>query len=101
VAHQAGSTEESFMAFTRQEQLDDAFTVDASLYKTIYFQNDSQLWVTLHLSNLTACEVPSYGYESMRSQRYGTATATMRMPQATRYLYGAPRALMLTVGYRF
>ena len=34
------------MAFTRQEQLDDAFTVDASLYKTIYFKNDSPLWVT-------------------------------------------------------
>ena len=101
VAHQAGTTVESFEAFTRQERLKDAFTLDVSVYKTFYMQNDSQLWCALHVNNLLGSEVLSYGYESMRMQRQGNSAASLYLPQATRYLYAAPRSIQLTVGYRF
>lgn len=101
VAHQAGTTVESFEAFTRQERLKDAFTLDVSVYKTFYMKNDSQLWCALHVNNLLGSEVPSYGYESMRMQRQGNSAASLYLPQATRYLYAAPRSIQLTVGYRF
>lgn len=101
VAYQSGSTPESFEAFTRQERLDDAVTLDASIFKHCTLHNGHQLWFSLQLTNLTACEVPSSGYESMRSQRYGTTTSTVRMPQASRYLYASPRSVLLTAGYRF
>lgn len=101
VAHQAGSTPESFAAFTHQKRLQDAFTLDVSVYKTFYMQNDTQLQCALHLNNLLGLEVPSYGFESMRMQRQGSSAASIYMPQATRYLYAAPRSIQLTVGYRF
>lgn len=100
VARQSGATPETIAAFTRQERLDDAFTLDLMLFKSIRFSR-SQLQFTLALRNLTAGEYPSYGYESMRSQRMGSTASSLRMPQATRYLYAAPRSAMLTVGYRF
>ena len=91
-------TPESFAAFTVQERLPDAFTLDASLAKTFYLER-SQLYLQLSLYNLTGGETPAYGYESLRSQRVGTGT--IRMPQATRYRYATPRTMTLTAGWRF
>lgn len=101
VAYQAGTTPEGFDAYTHQERLDNAFTLDLSVFKTFYFENDTQLWLSLHLNNLSGSEVPAYGYESMRSQRQGGTAASLYLPQATRYRYTDPRSLMLTIGYRF
>ena len=58
--------------------------------------------VTIHKKlNLTGREQISYGYESLRSQRFGTDTGALRMPQATRYLYTQPRTISLNVSWRF
>lgn len=101
VARQNGTTPEAFAAFTAQERLDDAFTVDCSLFKSFYFNDESSLLVMLHLNNLTDRANCSYGYESLRSQWVGEDTGAMRMPQATRYLYTTPRTVALQVSYRF
>ena len=84
----------------RQERLPDAFTLDASLFKSIRFER-SELWVMLSVRNLTGDEAPAYGYESLRTQRAGRGETALRMPQANRYLYAAPRSWMLSVGWRF
>lgn len=100
VAYQYGTTPEVFDAFTRQEGLPDAATLDLSLFKSIYFERSSLL-LALYLNNLTGREQISYGYESLRSQRFGTDTGALRMPQATRYLYTQPRTISLNVSWRF
>ena len=100
VARQNGTTPEAFAAFVRQERLPDAFTLDASLFKSIRFER-SELWVMLSVRNLTGDEAPAYGYESLRTQRAGRGETALRMPQANRYLYAAPRSWMLSVGWRF
>ena len=55
----------------------------------------------LSVRNLTGDEAPAYGYESLRTQRAGRGETALRMPQANRYLYAAPRSWMLSVGWRF
>lgn len=101
VVHQAGSTPESFDLYTIQERLSDCLTVDFSLFKSFIFENESELYLALHLQNLLNGEMISYGYESVRSQRIGAGDAAMRVPQPSRYLYALPRSIVLTVGYRF
>ena len=100
VARQNGTTPEAFDAFVRQERLDDALTVNLACSRTFRFE-ESQLTLFLSINNLFGAETIAYGYESMRTQRAGSTAESMRLPQATRYLYGAPRSLLLTVGYRF
>ncbi len=100
VARQNGTTPESFEAFTRQERLEDAVTVDAALYKSLYF-GPHTLSISLHATNLTGREQRAYGYESLRSMPVGKDTATLRMPQPSRYLYALPRTLSLQVIWRF
>ena len=95
-----GTTPESFAAFTVQERLPDAFTLDAALFKTFYLER-SQIYLQLALRNLTGSETPAYGYESLRTQRIGTGSNTLRRPQATRYRYAYPQAVTLTAGWRF
>ena len=51
--------------------------------------------------NLTGAEYPLYGYESLRTQAVGVDSAVGRLPQATRYMYGNPHRLMVTVSYNF
>lgn len=100
VARQNGTAPEAIAAFTDQERLADAFTLDASLLKSIRLRG-SELYLLLALHNLTGCEAPLYGYESLRSQRAGTGSSALRLPQATRYLYAYPRSVTLTAGWRF
>lgn len=101
VTAQAGLTPEAFEAFTRQERLSDAFTLDASLFKSFYFDR-SRLTVALMLRNLTDASDTLYnGYESLRVRRISAGDATLWTPHATRYTYAYPRSFYLTISYRF
>lgn len=100
IARQGGITREAFEAFTRQERLDDAFTLGVSLFKSFYFSH-SRLTAALMLRNLTG-EQPVYnGYESLRVRRIRSGAQTLWEPQATRYTYAYPRSFYLTVSYNF
>lgn len=100
VARQGGVTREAFEAFTRQERLGDAFTLDAALFKTFYFDR-SRLTAALMLRNLTGKQPVYDGYESLRVRRIRSGAQTLWEPQATRYTYAYPRSFYLTVSYRF
>lgn len=101
IASQAGITPEAFESFTRQERLDDALTVDASLFKTFYFDR-SRLTAALMLHNLLGTSDMVYnGYESLRVRRISSGDATFYTPHATRYTYALPRSFYFTISYRF
>ena len=101
IAGQAALTPEAFDAFTRQERLADAFTLDASLFRTFYFDR-SRLTASLLLRNLTGGRDTVYnGYESLRVRRIRSGDATEWMPHASRRTYAWPRSFYLTVSYRF
>ncbi len=101
ITGQGALTEEFFDAFTRQERLDDAFTLDASAFKSFYFGR-SRLTVALMLRNLLGSRNTRYsGYESLRVRRMTAGDAIYYAPHATRYTYAYPRSFYLTVGYKF
>ena len=101
IAGQGGITREAFEAFTRQERLADAFTLDASLFKSFYFDR-SRLTASLVLRNLLGDADTAYnGYESLRVRRIRSGDATFFTPHATRYTYAWPRSFYLTISYRF
>ncbi len=100
VARQNGTTPEAFAAFVEQERLSDALSVDLSGSKSFRFAY-SQLTLFLSVRNLLGQKMISYGYESARTRRVGSSAEALRLPQDNRYLYGAPRSVLLTVGYRF
>ena len=101
IASQAGITPEAFETFTRQERLNDALTLDASFFKTFYFDR-SRLTVALLLHNLLGDDDLVYqGYESLRVRRVVSGDTTFYTPHATRYTYAWPRSFYLTISYRF
>ncbi|WP_295937629.1 TonB-dependent receptor [uncultured Alistipes sp.] len=101
IARQGGLTPELFEAFTRQERLGDAFTLDAALFKTFYF-GPSRLTASLSLRNLLGGKDTVYsGYESLRVQRIPSGDTSYYTPHATRYTYAYPRSFYLTVSYKF
>lgn len=101
IARQGGTTPEAFDAFMRQERLPDAFTADASVFKSFYI-GSSRLVASLIVRNLPGSRNIVYnGYESMRVQRITAGDAVAWWPQATRYTYAYPRSFYLTVSYNF
>lgn len=101
VARQAGGSRETFEAFTRQERLDDALTVDCSFFKSFYFGR-SRLTASLICRNLLGDGDRAYaGYESLRVRRLTAGDAVYYKPHDTRYTYAYPRSFYLTVSYRF
>ena len=100
VAGQAGVTREAFEAFTRQERLPDAITLDASVFRSFWFAR-SRLTVSLLLRNLLNSSVPYNGYESLRVRRIASGDTDYCVPHATRYTNVLPRSFYLTVSYRF
>ena len=101
IAGQGGITREAFEAFTRQERLADAFTLDVSLFKSFYFDR-SRLTAALMLRNLLGdADAPYGGYESLRVRRIRPGDDTLYTPHATRYTYAWPRSFYLTISYRF
>lgn len=98
MARQGGSSHELFDAFTAQERLGDAFTLDLALFKTFYFE-ESRLTASLSVRNLLGGRDVVYsGYESLRVRRLGEG---LYAPHDTRYTYSYPRSFYLTVSYRF
>ena len=101
IARQGGITREMFDAFTHQERLGDAFTFDASLFKSFYFGH-SRLTASLMLRNLLGDADTVYsGYESLRVRRIRSGDALYFAPHATRYTYAYPRSFYLTISYKF
>ena len=101
IAGQGGITREAFEAFTRQERLADAFTLDVSLFKSFYFDR-SRLTAALMLRNLLGdADTPYGGYESLRVRRIRPGDDTLYTPHATRCTYAWPRSFYLTISYRF
>jgi len=101
IARQGGITREMFDAFTHQERLGDAFTFDASLFKSFYFGR-SRLTASLMLRNLLGDADTVYsGYESLRVRRIRSGDALYFAPHATRYTYAYPRSFYLTISYKF
>lgn len=101
IARQGGLTQQMFDAFTRQERLGDAFTLDAALFKTFWFDH-SRLTASLILRNLLGDSDTVYSaYESQRVRRIRSGDTLYYTPHATRYTYAYPRSFYLTVSYRF
>ena len=101
IAGQGGITREFFDAFTRQERLPDAFTLDAALFKSFRFER-SRLTASLMLRNLTGEADTVYGgYESLRVRRIRPGDDTLYAPHASRCTYAWPRSFYLTISYRF
>lgn len=101
IARQGGSVPEAFDAFMRQERLPDAFTADASVYKSFAIGR-SRLVASLLVRNLPGSRNTVYnGYESMRVRRITAGDAVSWWPHATRYTYAYPRTFYVTVSYSF
>ena len=101
IARQAGTTPEAFAAFVSQERLDDAFTLDAALFKSFRIGEDARLTISLMARNLTD-DVSVYdGYESKRIRRRYAGDVQYREPQASHYTYVYPRSFYLSVSCRF
>lgn len=101
IAGQGGITREFFDAFTRQERLPDAFTLDAALFKSFRFER-SRLTASLMLRNLTGEADTVYGgYESLRVRRIRPGDDMLYAPHASRCTYAWPRSFYLTISYRF
>lgn len=101
IARQGGVSPEDFEAFVRQERLPDAFTVDASLFKSFYFGR-SRLVASLIVRNLPGSRTTFYnGYESLRVRRITAGDAVGFRPHDTRYTCAYPRSFYLSVAYSF
>ena len=101
IASQGGTSPELFDAFVRQERLDDALTLGASLFKSFYFDR-SRLVVALMLRNLLGGDDMVYSaYEAQRVRRIAAGDQTLWQPHATRLTYALPRSFYVTVSYRF
>ncbi|MEG0789658.1 MAG: TonB-dependent receptor [Alistipes sp.] len=101
VAKQAALSQEIFDLFTVQERLNDAFTLDASLFKSFYFDR-SRLTISLMLKNLLNDRDMVYnGYESVRMRRHRSGDATVYTPFDSRRTYAYPRSFYLSVSYKF
>ena len=100
VTQQAGVTPELFHALTLQERLPDAFTLDASLFRTFHFGR-SRLTAGLMLRNLTGDRTLYAVYESNRLRRNPAGDAVFYEPHASRRSHAWPRSFYVTVSYRF
>ena len=97
----AGTTPETFALLVEQEQLPDAFTLDANLYKTFRLGRQARLTLTLAARNLTDDAAPYNGYESPRIRRHYAGDFLSWEPQANRYTYVYPRSFYLSAVCRF
>lgn len=100
VAGAAGVTPEAFEAFTRQERLPDAFTLDATLLRS-FRVGGSRLLAILSLRNLTGRYDTAAAYESSRIRRMQAGAATLWQPHPSRLLYAWPRTLRVSVVWDF
>lgn len=101
IARQAGTTPEDFAAFVEQERLDDAFTLDAALFKSFRLGAEGRMTISLMVRNLTDDTAMYNGYESSRIRRRYAGDTAYREPHATRYTSIYPRSFYLSVSCRF
>ena len=107
--------------FTTQERLKDAFTIDASLSKSIYLSRlnkkiystkaaprfedkhpRSRLVFRIGVRNLLGSSDIAYNaYESSRLQRYKLAGEYVYNRQASRYMYAYPRTFYASATFAF
>lgn len=119
-AYQAAS-QEIFNEFITQQRLGDAFTLDASVSKTLWLSNfdkrpyntqfskrfidrhpRSRITIYLSVQNLLGNRnIVQSGYESSRMWRQNIAGGSMFRPQANRYLYAYPRTYYISVSFVF
>ena len=100
IARQGAASPEASEAFVRQERLPDAFTADASVFKSFYIGR-SRLVASLIVRNLPGRSTVYNGYESLRVRHITAGDAVGWLPHATSYTYAYPRSFYLTVGYSF
>ncbi len=100
VSSQAGVTPETFSALVSQERLADAVTMDASIFKSLYFDS-STLTFSVMLRNILGLRTPYSGYESVRIHSLPTGDIPNYSPHATRYTYTSSRSIYLSVSYKF
>lgn len=96
----AGTALETFAAFTRQERLPDAFTLDAALFRSFRLRG-SRLLAVLSVHNLTGRSDLSAAYESPRLRRLASGDDTGWLPHPSRRLHAWPRMLRATVAWEF
>lgn len=101
IAGQLAVSPETFAAITAQERLPAALSVDASLFKTFYFDR-SRLSLACSVTNLLGERNGLYaGYESIRVVTRRAGDARVSVPLDTRYLAAYPRTFFLSVTYVF
>ena len=100
IARQGAVSPEASEAFVRQERLPDAFTADASVFKSFYIGR-SRLVASLIVRNLPGRSTVYNGYESLRVRHITAGDAVGWLPHATSCTYAYPRSFYLTVGYSF
>lgn len=101
IARQGAVSPEAFDAFTRQERLPDAFTSDASVFKSFSIGR-SRLTASLAVRNLPGTSSLIYSaYESMRVRRITSGDAVSWWPHPARCTYAYPRTFHLTVACHF
>ena len=100
VLRYAGLIPENRQSLLDQERLKDAFTLNASILKTIFFRH-GYLTMVLSMRNITDHSSPYTGYESMRLQKIHAGVQTYYRSQDSRYSYTSPRAIFATVSYNF
>lgn len=100
VVRQADVTEEAAREMTRQQRIDDAFTLDASLSKTFFFGH-SRMTAFVSVRNLTGCCVPYAVYESSRLISHRVGDRHFRSPQPDHMTYSSPRSCFVSVSYHF
>lgn len=100
VLHQGGLTPESYAALRQQERLGDSFTMDASLFRALYFGR-YRVTAGLIFRNLLGTVSHHSGYESHRLSVSGPTERPYLLPQSTRYLHASPRTVYVTLSLGF
>ncbi|MEG1622707.1 MAG: TonB-dependent receptor [Alistipes sp.] len=101
VAVQAATSPESFLSFMDQERLADAFTMDASVWKSFRIGAD-RLVASLSVRNLLGEKTAPYNsYESPRIRRLRSGDNIVYQPFSNRYTTIYPRSFYLSLSYSF
>lgn len=101
VAVQSAESPEAFRIFMEQERLSDAFTLDASVWKSFRF-GSSRLTASLSACNLLNDTAAAYhAYESPRIRRIRSGSMTYYRPFDNRLTYAYGRSFFLSVSYEF
>jgi len=85
----------------KQERLDDAVTMNLTLFKTMYYGSRRLMFVLSAYNLLDNRNIVSNAYESMRLRRSGSGLETGYRSFDNKYTYALPRTFFGMVSYRF